>query len=118
MNFRNAVLSFGRIGDNASWSHGSNRSTAPERDDSQDHKSLPSAKVHLATKRNGELSVYGVDWALDPVSLANSMSRGNVAITPTARLPKILRLAILYDIKDLPFEDGNFSFVDSGQLMG
>lgn len=48
-------------------------------------------------------------WDLDPLTLAGALSRQNASVTPTAKLPSVLRLTVLYDFSRIPFDSGNFA---------
>lgn len=50
-----------------------------------------------------------ITWHLDPTSFAKSISRQNQSIIPTARFPSVLHIALLFDIHELPFKEGNFA---------
>jgi len=50
-----------------------------------------------------------ITWELDPSTFAKSLNRQNQFIVPTAKLPSVVRVAILFDIKGLPFASGNFA---------
>jgi len=50
-----------------------------------------------------------LQWRLDPATFANAIQRQNQFIVPMAKLPNTLRLAVLFDIGDLPFAAGNLS---------
>ena len=50
-----------------------------------------------------------MQWYLDPTTLAKSINRRNPHIAATAKLPRILKIAILYDVKTLPFQHNNFA---------
>jgi hypothetical protein len=50
-----------------------------------------------------------ITWRLDPSTFAKSFSRQNQFILPTAKLPTILRVAVLFDIKVIPFATSNFA---------
>jgi hypothetical protein len=116
----NAILSFGDLG-GARWNAkgGAGKVSAgfvtagPTQRRAAD--STPQATVDLAQAREGEASSYTISWALDPLTLANSVDRRNPAIPSTARMPRLLNLTILYDIEELPFERYNFA-VPQGAL--
>lgn len=52
---------------------------------------------------------YSIDWNLDPRTLTNSLSTVNRNAAPIANLPKILKIAILYDISTVPFAGADFT---------
>jgi len=108
----NTVLSFGQIGPNSVW-------WDKEGDDAlssgfltgrgfKTGNSWPTVGLAPAGKSPGGVSRYSVGWTLDPVTLSTAIQKTNKAITPTARLPRVLKLVILYDVVDLPFRKNDF----------
>ncbi len=109
----NSILAFGLIGSGPTWY---------DTDKTKAKKDLPAgfpkwpaddfstvhASFNLDRDRNGA-STYGVSWDLDPGSLAAAINRVNSKLTPTAKLPPLLKVAILYDIKVLPFIQNDFA---------
>jgi hypothetical protein len=57
-------------------------------------------------RSGGERDVV-VEWRL--ATFANPISRQNTFIVPNAKLPTVLRIAILFNISSLPFASGNLS---------
>jgi hypothetical protein len=53
-----------------------------------------------------------ITWRLDPSTFAKSLNRQNQFIVPTAKAPGVLRIAIIFDIKELPFAAGNFALAE------
>jgi len=110
----NAILSFGEINSEVSWS-------TNEEDESsisagflgdggfQVGNSTPSVTSHLAANGQRGTSRYAVHWYLDPTTLAKSINRRNPNIPATAKLPRSLKIAILYDANTLPFQRNNFA---------
>ncbi len=107
----NAILSFGSIGQDAEWA------SAEEEDDRKAisagfvesrHKrrgnTWPQVKSGPAAPKPGEASTYEIDWDLDPGILANVTDRRNPAIAPTAKFPKLLRIAIFHEGLFLPLK--------------
>lgn len=69
--------------------------------------SSPAVRVEPSGS-GGPRSRYSIVWDLDPVTLSRAVDRNNPSIPSTAKLPKHLRVAVLYDIFSLPFSEGNF----------
>jgi hypothetical protein len=117
---RNAILSFGQIDRKIDWdpyfthiesapvSAGFSTSMVLFSKPTRMQNSLPSADVSLSKTRAGG-SRYSIEWDMDPVTLANSIDKLNPAIPSTANVPKRLMVAILYDMGELPFAEGNFA---------
>ena len=57
----------------------------------------------------GDLSSYRISWVLDPADLPKSIDRKNPSVASTAKLPRKLRFAILYDVKFWPFPKNDFA---------
>jgi hypothetical protein len=109
---KNTVLSFGDIRPGVPWS---------------DEKKAPAVaggfwRVQGARKISktpqviaklgpgeGDLSSYRISWVLDPADLPKSIDRKNGSIASTAKLPRKLRFAILYDVKFWPFPKNDFA---------
>ena len=70
--------------------------------------STPHVEAKLGSPRRA-VSEYSLDWDLDPDTLYNSINRRNMAVPPTAKLPDTVKLALLYDISQLPFTKNNFA---------
>jgi flagellar biosynthesis GTPase FlhF len=111
----NAILSFGRIGKDAEWAPGSsgldNKKVSAgfiEAESKRYGNSWPRVTMGPAAPKPGDPSTYEIEWDLDPSTLAGVIDRRNPAIPPTAKFPKIFRIAILYDGIKLPFEKNNF----------
>lgn len=109
----NAILSFGTIGDDVTWSDSSGKALLSagfvEPDGRrQEGNSTPQVSAHLAADRDAGVSNYAIDWDLDPGTLANVIDRGNATIPSTANLPKLLKVAIFYNVDFLPFDKNNF----------
>jgi hypothetical protein len=54
-------------------------------------------------------AAFVVDWVLDGLTLAHSIDRQNSYVFTSARLPSTLKIAIFFDIHQLPFESTNFA---------
>ncbi|MET4233941.1 hypothetical protein ACVWXN_010173 [Bradyrhizobium sp. i1.4.4] len=52
---------------------------------------------------------YAISWDLDPSTLAGVVDRRNPEIAPTAKLPKVFKIAILNGGLLLPFQKFNFA---------
>lgn len=52
---------------------------------------------------------FAIRWSLDPMTFANAVEKQNSFIVPTARLPIVLKIAVLFSIHDLPFKSANFA---------
>jgi len=50
-----------------------------------------------------------LSWSLDPVTLANSIDKQNDVTPLTANLPRELKMLILYEIQELPFNVESFA---------
>jgi hypothetical protein len=109
----NAILSFGKIDSDISWFKGDGESLISAGFlDGRGFKagnSTPSVVTNLATNPKRGTSSYVVHWDLDPNTLAKSINRRNLHIPPTAKLPRIFKVAILHTMKILPFRHNNFA---------
>ena len=107
----NAVLPFGHLSDIAPWGNTSPGDSA-----------ISNPNIELgsnadlgdnALKEWPRLSVIPgqaeIVWRAGPTTFAKSINRQNDSIALTAKLPKALRIAILFDIASLPFEPRNFA---------
>jgi len=107
---QNAVLSFGEIGKETTWSK--NREGALISAGfvmSRDNERRKGNSTPAVTAEDGDdTSKYTIDWALDPATLAYAVDKRNAAIATTAKLPSVLKIAIFYDAKVLPFQKNNF----------
>jgi len=110
---QNAILSFGQIAPDVSWSN----ETAGDKALSsgflgsrgfQVGNSTPSVTPNLAKRANG-VSNYLISWDLDSATLKTAIDRKNSDIQPTAKLPAVLKVVIFYDVTMLPFQKNNFS---------
>jgi hypothetical protein len=54
-----------------------------------------------------------IAWRLDPSAFAKSVNQQSNFVVPTAKLPSVLRIAILFDIKGLPFATNNFALASN-----
>jgi hypothetical protein len=110
---QNAILSFGEIGGGVSWfkNQGKPSLSAGFLDGRglPVGNSTPSVTTHLAKSGRRSFSTYRVHWELDPTTLAKSIDRTNAQIPPTAKLPRILKIAILHNVKMLPFPQNDFA---------
>ena len=116
----NAILSFGKIGKDAEWALGStggdNKLVSAgfvESNSKRYGNSWPRVTMSPAAPKPADPSTYEIDWDLDPGTLAGVIDRRNPAIAPTAKFPKLFRIAILYDGLLLPFEKNNFGITAS-----
>lgn len=109
---QNTVLSFGDIRSGVPWS--------------DERKNPPVAagfwrvqgarKINKTPQANGEVEPdardvpsYTIGWVLDPDDLPKAIDRKNSFVALTAKLPRKLKLAILYDVKFWPFPRNNFA---------
>jgi hypothetical protein len=128
---QNAILSFGTLRSPVTWSLeagilskrknvlSGGVSTCPfpsqycQFDDTPDAprsiNSWPALQDPNASMFN-DRRVLTIVWTLNPLTLANSIDRQNTAINPTAQFPAKLKIAILYNIEDLPFRTPDFAF--------
>jgi len=112
---QNAILSFGQIGSGVSW-YQRGEATAPSagfktsslQKEPRPGESIPHASTNLAPTGGG-VSTYSIDWSLDPATLANSIDRVNPNVSSTAKLPRVLMIAIFYNIRTLPFREADFA---------
>jgi hypothetical protein len=51
-------------------------------------------------------------WRADPSTFAASLARQNDAVVPTAKLPEVVRIALVFNIKSLPFSANNFAIAE------
>jgi hypothetical protein len=115
----NAILSFGSIDSNSEWYNPKKGRPLSagflSRIGFRTANSLPHATAETAASSGGA-SHYRIDWDLDPSTFAHAINRANPDVTPTAKLPKTLKMAIFYDAGTLPFEENNFA-VAAANLM-
>jgi len=114
----NTILSFGMIPDDDElwrWK-GEEKKTqlisagfAPGFSEARRGYSTPSVNTKLEDARNEGMSLYSIGWSLDPVTLAASVDRMNPSIMPTAKLPSLLKIAVIKNFDSLPFERNNFA---------
>jgi hypothetical protein len=107
----NTVLSFGEIDPAVEWWGESDDSAklsagfAPVNGNTRPGRSSPSVGFQ-GDKPNVS---YELSWALDPITLKNSIDRVVEEIHPTAKLPRIIKIALLHDGTVLPFQKNNFA---------
>jgi len=110
---QNAILSFGHIS-GSEWYEDRGGSSLSDGFLLDEGSRSGNSTVHVAANLAGSpkrgISNYSIYWDLDPSTLANAYDRKNTAIAPMAKLPRILKVAIFYDVKVLPFQQKNFSF--------
>lgn len=106
----NAVLSFGSIPDGVDWIGKDKKATMSGGfvtvANGRAANSTP--RVHI-TDGVKAASTYSIEWDLDPSTLANAIDRNNGSIAPTAKLPATLKVALFYNVKRVPFRQGNFA---------
>lgn len=109
---QNAVLAFAEIGPGVTWRDAAKsedqRWTSRLSDTPELQHRLPSVGVKLADAGGG-LSRYTLSWTVDAAGLGAWVHKANPGMTPTARLPHTLKVAILYDIAVVPFREPNFA---------
>ena len=109
----NSVLVFGHLDNKTPWEPSN-----------IDKKAKPPALPSLEIGSNGylgnmdleswpELAVekekITITWRVDPLTLTKALNGRNELVLPTAKLPDTLRIAILFDIAELPFAPNNFA---------
>jgi len=100
---RNAFLTFAHVGAGVGWSGREHKPTdPPSRLDSP-----PGVFERPGT--NAGSTIYEIRWTLDPAALSRAIQRVDSSVPSTGRLPKTLRIAIFYDIGDLPFDRNTFT---------
>jgi hypothetical protein len=113
---QNAVLSFGLLAREKSWSLAAAGTTAKPASPlsleigSHGYEGNPALANWPNLERDKTTAT--IEWRLDPSTLAKSFSRQNQFVALTAKLPNILRIAILFDIEVLPFKEGNFALAE------
>ena len=112
---QNSLLPFGALTFIANKIKGKDNRTGqpplgvePDRDpfSETDSDLEPSAHLPYFEFEDGSANI---SWHLDPVTLAESLARQSKLVVPTAKLPRTLRIAILFDIHQLPFTFANFA---------
>jgi hypothetical protein len=114
---QNAVISFGEIGKETSWYEnrdGTLISAGFIMSADKGRRKGNSTPTVIAEDSGGTPS-YAVDWKLDPATLAYAIDKRNAAIATTGKLPAILKVAIFYDARVLPFQQNNFG-VPQGRI--
>ncbi|WP_342724209.1 hypothetical protein AAFG07_34845 [Bradyrhizobium sp. B097] len=109
----NAILSFGSIGKDAEWASNTGdkipsagfAGESPKRNGD----SLPQVVHPGKSPSPGTEFTYAISWDLDPGTLAGVVDRRNPEIAPTAKLPKVFKIAILNGGLVLPFQKFNFA---------
>ena len=111
----NAILSLGQIDRKVDWylsgqanALSAGFATSSLRKKPRQGSSIPHVSTKLAPTASGASS-YTINWALDPTTLANSIDRMNAAVPSTAKLPRVLKIAVFYDMQILPFKEGDFA---------
>jgi hypothetical protein len=113
---QNSVLPFGFLGQEKPWLRAAAGKILK-------HKSPPSLEIgNHGDLGNSDLLNWPnlqvdnpdvtIAWYVDPSTFAKSLNRQNDFIVPTAKCPSLLRIAILFDIKELPFTPGNFALAE------
>jgi hypothetical protein len=114
---QNAVLPFGFLDHSKEWA-------MPSKSDDAKTPAAPSVEMgsHAYLGNSDLLNWPNIEpngttatlvWKLDPATFAKSLSRQNGFVIPTAKLPTILRVAVLFDIKRLPFTENNFALAEN-----
>ncbi|MGY2996917.1 hypothetical protein [Mesorhizobium sp. URHB0026] len=110
---QNAVLPFGFLSNEGpGGGAGSGDSLKPANPPSVevgDHGELGNSDLLNWPSLDMETTSAAVTWRLDPLTFAKSLGRQNQFIVPTAKLPAVLHIAVLFNIKKLPFTSGNFA---------
>jgi hypothetical protein len=119
---QNTILSFGKIDGGSNWWDAEPTAKTSSEilglGDTRRFNSSPEVTLNLTKDSGLNPSKYTMSWQLDPVTLANAIDRTNKAITPTAKLPSTLKIAILYDIGDIPFRQNSFAESFAANLWG
>jgi len=106
------ILPFGYLDPRTGWGDGwalaSEEPMVPsveeERHDASGNGSLPNAPdlmEHGKTLR--------VDWRVDPATFSAAINRQSKLVTPTAKLPDLVFVALLFDIGRMPFKGRDLS---------
>ncbi|MGV3662024.1 MAG: hypothetical protein ACO1TE_17700 [Prosthecobacter sp.] len=109
---RNTILSLGSLTEPVTWNH-----------DAQPLKEEPlsvlSGAVMGSQKTTRPIDQWPVanrapdgikiTWNVNPRTLVAATDRQNNGVTPTARLPETFKMALLFDIHDLPFHGTNLA---------
>jgi hypothetical protein len=112
---RNAILSFGSIGNGASWTGDAKGATLSS---GFEPGGAPGVEGNLAKDKPGGSSTYAIRWGVSPLALASAVNRANPAIPSTAKLPKMLKITMLYGTGSLPFNPGDFANSYATNLWG
>jgi hypothetical protein len=108
----NTVLSFGDIQSGVPWS-GEDKSPAVAAGFWRVQGARKISKTPQVTARfasdESNISSYKINWVLDPADLPKAIDKKNRFIASTAKLPRKLRIAILYDVKFWPFPKNDFA---------
>jgi hypothetical protein len=106
---QNTVLSFGVLSKDIPWRAGENNNPLPS-------KITPSVETEYNPYGNSDLAIgeanannATITWHLDPTTFSKSINRQNQLIVPTAKLPSVLRIALLFDLEQMPFDKSNFA---------
>jgi hypothetical protein len=109
---QNSVLPFGFLGEAKKWYDGSEKNgKGPNSPSVEVGSHAYYGNDELLSWPNLEVSKSNavITWRVDPSAFAKSLNRQNEFIVPTASLPSVLRIAVLFDISALPFKAGNFA---------
>jgi hypothetical protein len=108
---QNTVLPFGQMSDSSPWGKEDKKSRdpAPRSVEIGDHDDLGNEDLQAWPEIHYDDTTATVSWTLDPLTFASVINRQNRFIVPTANLPRILRVAILFDVKELPFNSRSFA---------
>jgi hypothetical protein len=112
----NTVLPFGYFGGDPPWARpvGGKNSNDPRQVSVElgSHANVGNTDLQNWPNLETNQGAVTISWQLDPWTFAKSINRQNSFVVPTANPPNSLRIAILFDIKRLPFKPGNFALPD------
>jgi hypothetical protein len=126
---KNAIMSFGDLGSAPDWSDDRGDAllsagfSLPFMEGVRTGDTWPQSSAELSPKQGHGMSHYAIDWALDPVTLANATDRRRADVPSTGKLPRVLRVVILYgnptkggEKQTLPFRKNNFAVTSAVNL--
>jgi hypothetical protein len=110
---QNAVLSFGFLAKLPTEAQGKEKTPPPSKIppsiENTDYSYFGNTSLSNWPRLDQKADAVTIAWHLDPTTFASSISKQNQAIGPTAKLPEVLHIALIFDIDTLPFTNGNLA---------
>jgi hypothetical protein len=112
------VLPFGDLRDNSVWPKNEKQASplprsSVEVEDHGDYGDFGNAELRSWPQLSHKDSRVTISWSLDPATFAKAIDRQIATVEPTAKLPDVFRIAVLFDLKGLPFAPANFALPEN-----